>query len=205
MSQALSIAVREQIYALQRSGVTPTLISKSLEIPIGTVKQLYRRFRVLGEAGLVPCYENCGQKTSLRYKEEKSKFLSLKQAHPSWGAPRLHLEQSLTAADLKGEQDGLVSQEQVATPSIRSLNRWYRQAGLTKSRKQTGEKPIGRSKAAHNIWEIDAKERLILEDGSPGCYLTITDEKTGAWLEAPVFPPIIASVKYRLRKFKKYW
>ena len=36
---------------------------------------------------------------------------------------------------------------------------------------------------------MDAKENLVLRDGSPGCYLTITDEHSGAGLAALVFPP----------------
>ena len=55
---------------------------------------------------------------------------------------------------------------------------------MTSSSNSTGqsdEPSIGRSLAPHNIWEVDAKERFTLEDGSPACYLTITDEKTGAW------------------------
>ncbi len=183
MSQALSIAVRERIYELQLSGQPATQISKSLALPLGTVKQLCRRFRQLGKEGIAPSYHNCGQQGGLRLADQKSKFLSLKQAHLSWGAPRLRVEQQLL---LQGQDAG--DQQAEVLASVRSLNRWYRQAGLTKYRRQTNEVPIGRSRAPHNIWEVDAKERLTLADGSPACYLTISDEKTGAWLEAPVFP-----------------
>lgn len=34
---------------------------------------------------------------------------------------------------------------------------------------------------------MDAKENLTLVDGNPACYLTITDEKSGAWLASLVF------------------
>jgi len=47
---------------------------------------------------------------------------------------------------------------------------------------------IGRATKVHNIWQVDAKERLQLQDGSHACYLTITDEHTGSWLCAIAFP-----------------
>ena len=59
---------------------------------------------------------------------------------------------------------------------------------LTKPRQQLQQPPIGQAKAVHNIWQVDAKENLVLLDGSPGCYLTITDEHSGAGLAALVFP-----------------
>lgn len=183
MGQALSIAVREQMYNLQKSGQTATMISKSLGLPFGTVKQLCRRFRQLGEEGISPSYHNCGKQVALGLADQKSAFLSLKLEHPSWGAPRLRVEQQLLR-----EQQNAGKDAAAPLASVRSINRWYRQEGLNKPRKQTNEPSIGRSKAPHNIWEVDAKERLTLVDGSPACYLTITDEYTGAWLEAIVFP-----------------
>jgi transposase len=193
MGQALSLALRERIYTLREKGMTLTNISEELSIPHSTVKQLCRRFRQQGISGLVPSYSNCGSKTSLQLNEQKARFIALKEQHLRWGAPRLHLEQQLSDskrsdADLDLAQNEARSKPEKNLASIRSLNRWYRQVGLSKPRKQGGQVSIGRALAPHNIWEIDAKERLILCDGSPACYLTITDEKSGAWLEAPVFP-----------------
>ena len=68
------------------------------------------------------------------------------------------------------------------------LQRLFRKKEVYVPRNRNCQEPIGRSTAAHNIWEVDAKERFHLLDGRPACYLTVTDEKTGAWLEAPVFP-----------------
>ena len=38
------------------------------------------------------------------------------------------------------------------------------------------------AKKVHETWQIDAKERIVLADGSQGCWLTIIDEKSGATL-----------------------
>ena len=77
----------------------------------------------------------------------------------------------------------------LATPCIRTLQRWYRKEGLIRPNRQTAEPSIGKSRAVHNIWQVDAKENLVLADGTAACYLTMVDEKSGAWLAAPVFPP----------------
>ncbi len=40
----------------------------------------------------------------------------------------------------------------------------------------------------HQTWQVDAKECLVLPDGTEACYLNVTDEKTAAVLKAKVFP-----------------
>jgi hypothetical protein len=49
--------------------------------------------------------------------------------------------------------------------------------------------PAQRPRLAHDEWQVDAKERIALEDGSEGCYLNITDTKSNALLKAKAFPP----------------
>lgn len=58
---------------------------------------------------------------------------------------------------------------------------------LTKPKSQSTEPSIGKSTAVHNIWEVDAKEQLQTLDGKPACYLTFSDEKSGAWLSSVAF------------------
>src|SRR5207245_1974017 len=47
-----------------------------------------------------------------------------------------------------------------------------------------------RGQAAHAVWQMDAKERLRLADGSGTSVLTVTDEATGALLGVVPFPPV---------------
>ena len=42
----------------------------------------------------------------------------------------------------------------------------------------------------HEVWEMDAKERMRLLDGSGASTLAVTDEASGALLAAVVFPPV---------------
>jgi len=178
MGQATSLLHREQILALQSLGTAPKTISEQLSLPYGTVKHLCRNFKSCASDGVVPKYANCGRKVALSKERAKSRALELRQQHPKWGAPRIRVELQL-CGDFSGHEE-LVS--------VRTLQRLFRKKGFSPARAQSGQPAVGRSLAPHNIWEVDAKERFRLSDGTPACYLTIADEKTGAWLEAPVFP-----------------
>lgn len=178
MGQATSLLLREQILAFQSQGLGPKAISEQLSLAYGTVKHLCRKFKSCTSDEIGPKYANCGRKGALSKEKAKSLAVELRQRHPQWGAPRIRVELQL--------RGGLCGQEEQV--SVRTLQRLFRKKGLSPARAQSGQPAIGRSLAPHNIWEVDAKERFHLPDGTPACYLTIADEKTGAWLEAPVFP-----------------
>lgn len=174
MGQATSLLLRERIQELRSQGATLESISQQLAVSYGTVKHLCRRFRTLGgTAGLLPNYAHCGRKPSASAATYRQQALQQRALHPLWGAPRIHVEMQRAGAE---------------PPCIRTLQKWFRKAGAYRPRRQGAEPAIGRALAVHNIWEVDAKEHLVLADGTPGCYLTMGDEKSGGWLEAPVFP-----------------
>lgn len=172
MGRATELIFREQIQALSNQGLSILEISERLSLRYGTVKHLSRRFKVIND--IEPKYKNCGRKPIAAFESPKNRALQLRRQHPKWGAPRIRVEMQLEGCS--------------PLPSIRVLQRFFRQKEEYTPRNRNNQPPIGRSKAPHNIWEVDAKERFRLLDGQPACYLTITDEKTGAWLEAPVFP-----------------
>ena len=73
------------------------------------------------------------------------------------------------------------------------------------------EPSIGKSRAVHNIWQVDAKEQLILQDGQVACYLTFTDEHSGIWLGSVMFPyhricqvPLNEVLAAFIRMFKRW-
>lgn len=175
MGQAISLVNRQRTIELREQGESQQSICEVLGISLTSVKTICRRYRQRGLEGLTPDYCRCGRKQNLYAPEVVAEVLGQREQHPRWGAPRLHVSLSPPGKSSK--------------PAIRTMQRWFRKAGLYKPRRQANEPSIGRSVAPHNIWEVDAKEQLTLLDGSPACYLTIVDEKSGAWLEAPVFPP----------------
>lgn len=172
MGRATSLLLREQIVAMKNRKLSIVEISEELSVPYGTVKHLCHQFKSGGD--LRPKYKNCGRKAPSALGPGKDGALALRQQHPRWGAPRIRVELQLQGVS--------------PLPSVRSLQRLFRKKEVYVPRNRNCQAPIGRSTAAHNIWEVDAKERFQLLDGRPACYLTVTDEKTGAWLEAPVFP-----------------
>ena len=176
MGQAHQLVVRERIVELRKEGLGLKEIGTELSISYGSTRAIYQAYSVLGAEGLIPLYKNSGNRVSDFSQTLKEACLAYKRLHPLWGAPRLRVD----LAAQYGEQ---------ATPCIRTLQRWYRQEGLSRPNRQKAEPCIGQSRAVHNIWQVDAKENLVLADGTEACYLTMTDEKSGAWLAAPVFPP----------------
>lgn len=173
MGRATEMGQREQLIALKQQGHSLAHISQQVQLPFATVRNLSARFKKQGH--LTVAYANCGPKNPTTEALLQRASLWLKRHHPTWGAPLIRLK----LMDRYGPD---------RTPATRTLQRWFRQKNLNKPRQQRAQPPIGQSKAPHNIWQVDAKENLTLADGTPACYLTITDEHSGAGLEAPVFP-----------------
>ncbi|MCY7350877.1 MAG: hypothetical protein LH606_09435 [Cytophagaceae bacterium] len=174
MGRATEIGQREQLIALKEQGQTLADISQHLQMPFATVRNLSARYKQQGHLGVG--YGNCGPKQPTSEALLHRVSLWLKRHHAGWGAPLIRLKL-------------LARYGPDRTPSVRTLQRWFGQQHLTKPRQQPRQPSIGQAKAVHNIWQVDAKENLMLADGCPACYLTITDEHSGAGLEALVFPP----------------
>ena len=68
---------------------------------------------------------------------------------------------------------------------MRTLQRWFKAAGLTRLRQKQPDSVQTKTCAVHQVWQIDAKERLPAQ----ASYLSMIDEHSGAFLEAFVFPP----------------
>jgi hypothetical protein len=175
MSESISTACRQQIVVHKKKGRTLREISDLLGMSYATVRKLWYRYVQKGEEGFQTNYTNCGRKAVLPTSPVYRKTLELKQKHPSWGTPRLRLAL-------------LECLESERIPCIRTLQQWLRRANLIQPRHKHSEPTIGAARAVHNIWQVDAKERLMLGDGTVACYLTIVDSKSGACLSANVFP-----------------
>jgi hypothetical protein len=145
-----------------------------LGVSYGTVKIIISKYDEEGEAGIETRYASCGvvvRTASAQVIYDKG--LSLRALHPTWGADRIRVEMLILYGKL--------------SPSVRTLQRWYRQERYSEPKMRHNEPQIGQSQGVHNIWQVDAKEQLILQDGQVACYLTFTDEYSGAWLGSAVF------------------
>jgi hypothetical protein len=174
MGRATEKGLRDQLIALKQQHYSLSDIAAQLGLPLATVRKLSADWH--RQQHLQVSYSQCGSKKPTSEALMLRASLWLKRHHPRWGAPLIHLK----LTQRYGKQ---------RSPSIRTLQRWFLSHQLTKPRQQLQQPRIGASKAVHNIWQVDAKENIELVDGSPCCYLTITDEHSGAGLEALVFPP----------------
>jgi hypothetical protein len=173
MGKALSLLQRHQIISLREIGYTYDSISEELHISFSTVRTICQRYQKSGEKSLQTQYANCGKSATDRSNLIYRAALWLKQLHPLWGSPRIHTKLRERYGD--------------KVPTIRTINRWFMAVGLSKPRNLNQRTFIGKSNGVHNIWQVDAKENLILLDGQKACYLTIVDERSGAWLASLVF------------------
>jgi hypothetical protein len=101
----------------------------------------------------------------------------MKREHPGWGAGLIRV---LLSDEFEAE----------VLPAERSLQRWFRQAGVGRAPTAQRRTPVvTRGQVVHEVWAVDAKERIRLADGSQVSWLTISDEASGAIVHAEGFPP----------------
>lgn len=174
MGIATAVGLRKQIVREKQGGKSLVQLSKELELSYSTVYNIWRLYREQGEVGLVPKYSNCGPQGIKSCPIIYRVSIWLKRQHPNWGAPyiRTILEDRYPAKKIA---------------SIRTLQVWYKKAGLSEPKQRMpAVKPIA-VKAVHDCWQIDAKENIDLADGSKACYLTTVDVKSGSVLATPIF------------------
>jgi transposase len=178
MPRAIPYAIRQAIIKRQQSGQTLAAIAQEFQLSYRTVRTLWHRYRTNGDAGLQTHYAHCGS-AQQRFPARLHEFAcSLKRAHPRWGAGLIHLQlhKHFPAQSL---------------PTWRTLQRWWRHAGLQSPRRRAPSVQRIRGQYPHDVWELDAKERIRLQDGSWSCVLSVVDEASGALLAATPFPPAL--------------
>ncbi|MFN8375031.1 MAG: hypothetical protein U0694_19410 [Anaerolineae bacterium] len=174
MPAATANVIRRQIVRRREAGESYAAIGRDLSLPYGTVRKVYAHYQDTGH--LEPNYERCRRSGVRTAKAIYEAALAMKRAHRGWGAGLIWVE----LADQFEEQD---------LPSVRSLQRWFRQAQLTPPRRERQPLAlVARGLAVHQVWALDAKEQIKLKDGSAVSWLTISDEASGAVLWVGLFP-----------------
>jgi hypothetical protein len=176
MPTALPVAVRQAIVERHQQGQPLAAIAQALAVPFWTVRQVWRRFRKQGAAGLPPGYVRCAPPGPRWDRATQRIALFLRRRHRTWGAPLIRVL-------WQRQRPGRV------LPAARTLQRWYVRAGLGPSRAAKPPQNRARSQAVHEVWQMDATERHRLADTATASWLTLADERSGALLETPVFSP----------------
>lgn len=178
MPRALPFALREQIVRLRQAGQTYAQIAATLRVKERSVEHLCKRYQARGEEGLSTGYSQCGPKQIAFDADIQQAALQMRREHPRWGGGLIRLQLMAQGAER-------------ALPSVRTLQRWFAAAGLTPARRIRPPVERTRGQEPHAVWEVDAKERMRLADGSGTSVLDVTDEASGALVGAEVFPPLL--------------
>jgi transposase len=177
MPKPVPVPVRQKIWERSRQGEGASALAAAFDLPPRTVRNLLKRFRDRGEAGLATDYRPPPSPAHAKPEAIRRAVLAKRLEHPSWGAGIIRV--------------ALVEERpEVAWPHIRTMQRWLRQAGLGPA--PAGRRP-GRSRdratRPHQTWQIDACEQIGLKGGEKVSWLRAVDEATGAVLGTAVFPP----------------
>jgi hypothetical protein len=175
MPAPLPRALRQRVLALFQRGGKPAAIARHLRLASRTVRRLCRAFARRGAAALSPAYPHACPPSPTAAMQQA---LLLRQQHPTWGAPYLLLRLRRLHPEL------------TALPSARTLQRWLRRQRQPPA--PAGRKPAaaaGAAHAPHDVWQMDAAEKIPLATGQEVSWLRWVDEFTGAVLGTAVFPP----------------
>ena len=177
MPRAIPVPIRRSIWRRCQRGQPAAAIAEALQVPLRTVHHLVRRFRHGGTETLPPSYGYRRQPAPER-EEVKQAALSLRRQHLRWGASFILVNWAESFRP--------------PLPSARTLQRWFRQAGLgpaPRGCRFAAERRAGRATRPHEVWQMDAAERVRLGDGRRVSWLRMTDESSGAIRWTRVFPP----------------
>jgi transposase len=176
MPKPIPINLRRAIVAQHQAGNSLQQIAQSLGVPYESTRKVWRVYQ--REGRLQPNYAACGPQGVKASRRVHRAALWLKRLHPSWGAP---LIRQVLADKWPTE----------AVPRARSLQRWFRQAGLRRPRRksQLATGRVGRGKVVQQIGAMDSRAGIQLATGEAVVWLTISDEASGAVLRVTAFPP----------------
>jgi len=181
MPRAIPGPLRRRIAELHDQGLSAPAIAQALQLSPRSVRRLLRLLRQGGSQALATAYQRCGRKS-----EPSPQALDLRREHPSWGAPYLRTV--------------LAERSDQPLPCVRTLQRHFRSAGLQPA--PAGRRPgtaYRRSQVCHEVWQLDASERIPLADGQEVSWLRVVDEHSGAFLQSRVFSLRIVAASPGLR------
>jgi transposase len=177
MPKPIPVPIRQKLWERSRRGEEPASLARAFGLSPRTVRQLLKRFRDCGPEALRPNYHQPKQLPQAYPAKMREAALALRRKHPGWGATLIRVALS--------EQ-----QPQHVWPESRTLQRWFRNAGLGPAPPpQRPPRVAGRADQPHQTWQMDAAELIPLSDGTRVCWLRIVDEATGAVLKTTAFPP----------------
>jgi transposase len=167
--------VRHALFRRWQKGASVPTLADELDLSERTVRHLVRRFVARGQAGVGPDYARCATQSAATGKALFHQAVQMRQQHPTWGTGLIRV---------------LLHEETGACRSERTLQRWFRRAALAPA--PAGRRPARdeyRARRPHEVWQMDAAERILLGSGERVSWLRLVDECSGAVVQTTVFPP----------------
>ena len=175
MPHPIPLPVRQVIVQRAEQGQSAGLIARSLGLVSRSVRQLLQRLRMQGNNALLTSYPGRAYPHPPQFRALVEEALQLRREHPTWGAGlvRVWLRRYYPAASI---------------PAERTLQRWFRRAGLIPAPSGRRAEPSSyhRAPQPHEVWQMDAADQVALRNGKQVCWLRIADECSGAVLETAV-------------------
>lgn len=188
MPASIPVPVRRQMLQMHEQGRTLAVIARQLNLSRRTVSRLLRRAADNSVDGLLPRYDHAPHHRCALEAKWRDELMQTAEDHPTWGATYLRLRLS-------------ERHPQVDWPSARTMQRWIE--AVRPRPAPPGRKPTATSRARagrpHEVWQIDAVDQLALGNGQKVCWLRMTDECSGAFLQTKVFSPDVLSSGARTR------
>lgn len=186
MSKAtpLTTKQRERIYAGKLQGMTLQALADEIGCSVYTARKWWRVGREGGWNALHGKAKGPTIKGTLAHFDPQIQqaALLLKKAHPTWGANRVLIELS-NKAEFRG----------LKLPSRSRLQLFFKErcpehvaTQLPKKATAKSKKPP-RAQATHEIWQVDTKEGLHLQDGTIASIFSIRDPFAGAIIASQAF------------------
>ena|GEM_PF-1449957 len=187
MPRPLSVPLRQEIVRRRQQGLPLTQIAADLAIPYGTVRNIWRLYRRHDREGLAPDYRSCGRPVPPPIQKLLRTACDLKREDPVWGAGLIRLQLRKHAHDRD-------------LPSVRSLQLPFVRAGVNRPRRRRAAAVVvPQAVQPHEIWQVDAVENVPLAISQRICWLTVSDEASGAILATEVSPPPPVGTRPRAR------
>lgn len=125
MPAALPISTRKAIVERRQQGETFRSIAEELRVSYEGVRHIWQHWQTQGR--LEPRYEACGR-PGIRYSQAVyEQAIELKRRHRRWGATVIRVQLCEVF-------------EETAVPQVRTLQSWFRQAGVNLTASQTQQK-----------------------------------------------------------------
>lgn len=180
MGQTKSASFRLQVITeRQKENLSYAELCRRHQVSYNTIRNICIAFDKNGASSLSPDYSACGRKISNESEKVYRLVRLTKHYHEDWGVPYIRTKIGQKFPQL----------------TLQSTRTYQRRLAKEKPKKAVPPPVIPKIKAEpkvrqpHDEWQIDAKERLVLPDGTQACYLNITDKKSNAILKAKPFPP----------------